>query len=291
MVFNRGFYPALGTPLDKDGNLIAESYQRQIELMIDANAQGVLCMGSMGTEQALTTETYRKTAEVASKAVNKKVPLLIGAMDNSVFRVKERIDALKGIDYDGIVLTTPFYHMDSFKDLVNYFTEIADYSEKPVFLYDLPGVTKQKITFALVKEISKHPNIKGIKSGDPVLGRLVKLHLPNVDFFFSNLDIFDMGISYGVDKVLDGMFTCMPKTSKAFAEAVEKGDSAKITENLNKIIDLRDLFLKNGIWAGYTIAMNLIGCDGIYGPGYKKESPLPNEYDEVKAFMQSIGEI
>lgn len=291
MVFNRGFYPALGTPLDKDGNLIENSYIKQIELMIGANAQGVLCMGSMGTEQALTTKNYRKTAEVASKTVNKRVPLLIGAMDNSVFRVKERIDALEGIDYDGIVLTTPFYHMDSFKDLVNYFNEIANYSKKPLYLYDLPGVTKQKITFALVKEIAKNKNIKGIKSGDPVLGRLIKLHLPEIDFFFSNLDIFDMGISFGVDKVLDGMFTCMPKTSKAFANAIESGDSAKITEELNKIIALRDQFLKNGIWPGYTIAMNLIGCDGNYGPGYQKEAPLPNEYEEVKAFMEKIGEI
>ena len=291
MVFNRGFYPALGTPLDKDGNLIAESYKKQIDLMINANARGVLCMGSMGAEAALTTATYRKTAEVASEAVNKRVPLLIGAMDNSVFRVKERIDALKGIDYDGIVLTTPFYQMEGFKNLVNFFTEIADYSEKPIYLYDLPGVTKIKITFDLVKELAKHPNIKGIKSGDAVLGRLVKLNLPNFNFFFSNLDIFDMGIAYGVDKVLDGMFTCMPKTSKAFTDAIESGNKEKITEELTKIINLRDLFAKNGIWAGYTIAMNLIGCEGIYGQGYKKETPLDGEYEEVKAFMEKIGEI
>ncbi len=156
-------------------------------------------------------------------------------MDNSVYRVKERIDSLKGIDYDGLVLTTPFYHMDSFKDLVNYFTEIADYSDKPLYLYDLPGVTKQKITLPLVKELAKHKNIKGIKSGDAVLGRLMKLQVPELDFFFSNLDMFDMGISYGIDKVLDGMFTCMPKTSKSFAEAIETGDSAKLPKNLTKL--------------------------------------------------------
>ena len=60
MEFLNGFYPALGTPLDIDGNLIEESYAKQIELMIDAKARGVLCMGSMGAEQALTTKTYRK---------------------------------------------------------------------------------------------------------------------------------------------------------------------------------------------------------------------------------------
>ena len=201
------------------------------------------------------------------------------------------IDALKDIDYDGLVLTTPFYQMEGFKSLVNFFTEIADYSDKPVYLYDLPGVTKIKITFELVKELAKHPNIKGIKSGDIVLGRLVKLNLPKFNFFFSNLDIFDVSISYGIEKVLDGMFTCMPKTSKALTLAIEKGDKEEITKNVSTIIAFRDQFLKNGIWPGYTIAMNLLGLDGIYGQGYKKHEPLATEYEEVKEFMKKIGEI
>ncbi len=49
--------------------------------------------------------------------------------------------------------------------------------------------------------------------------------------------------------------------------------------------------MKNGIWPGYTIAMNLIGLDSIYGPGYKKEEPKDGELEEIKAFMQKLGEI
>ena len=44
----KGFVPALGTPLDKDGNLMAESYKKQIEDQINAGASAILSMGSMG---------------------------------------------------------------------------------------------------------------------------------------------------------------------------------------------------------------------------------------------------
>ncbi len=66
-MFKNGFYPALGTPLDKNGNLNEQSYIKQIDYMIDAKARGVLCMGSMGTEQALTTETYKKLPKLHQK--------------------------------------------------------------------------------------------------------------------------------------------------------------------------------------------------------------------------------
>ena len=120
VMFNKGFYCALGTPLDKDGNLMVESFKKQIENMINAGSAGLLCMGSMGAEAGLTTATYKKTAEVACSVVNGRVPLLIGAMDNSVFRVKERVEMLKDLNYDGLVLTAPFYQMDTKKNLLKF---------------------------------------------------------------------------------------------------------------------------------------------------------------------------
>lgn len=43
-----GFVPALGTPLDKEGKFVKESYKKQIDDQIKAGAVGILCMGSMG---------------------------------------------------------------------------------------------------------------------------------------------------------------------------------------------------------------------------------------------------
>ena len=54
----KGFVPALGTPFDKDGKFLKESYMKQIDDQIKAGAVGVLSMGSMGAQAMITSEEY-----------------------------------------------------------------------------------------------------------------------------------------------------------------------------------------------------------------------------------------
>ena len=288
MNIKRGFVPALSTPLDTQGKLDESSYRKQIEAMLDAGAVAMLSMGSMGVEASLSNETFLKTAIVAADAVNGRVPLFIGAMDNSIYRLKERFEMLKDLVFDGVVLTTPFYSTTSEDNLVKFFTDAADIAPKPIYLYDLPVVTKQKITFSMVKKLSKHPNINGIKTGDIVLARQIKLHLPEFSVFFSNIDIFDVACAFGLPVVLDGMFTVTPKNSKLFGDCYAKGDVENAGKYLDNIVDFRNFLLPGGLWPSYTAAMNILGFDGCYGHGY---DTCAADVDSVKAFLTEIGEL
>lgn len=290
MILNKGFYPALGTPLNKNGELAEESYRKQIEAMISSGTSGALCMGSMGTQAALSSDTYLQTAKTASEAVNGRVPLFIGAMDNSVSRVSERMDALKNMNFDGIVLTTPFYGTTTEKNLIRFFKAVADIAPRNVYLYDLPAVTKQKITYDMVCTLANHPNIVGIKTGDIVLARKLHLTMPDFHVLFSNLDAFDVAESFGLPMVLDGMFTCTPSNAEKFQKCYLKHDTEGVGKYLNNILGLRDIFLNDNIWPSYTCAMNLLGFCGNYGFGYEPESS-PAQAQAVKDYMTKIGEL
>ncbi|MBQ7098060.1 MAG: dihydrodipicolinate synthase family protein [Clostridia bacterium] len=289
----RGFYTAMGTPLDKDGNVVAESLIKEIDMQIEAGASGLLLMGSMGIEASVKNSAYKEAVRIAAGATKGRVPLFVGAMDNSIERVKDRIDMIKEYDFDAVVLTTPFYSAYPDAENVNFFEKIADYSPKPVFLYDLAVVTKQKITYSMVQQLSKHPNIKGIKSGDIVLARQVKNNLPDFEFLFSNIDIFDVAISYGIDKVLDGMFSSTPVNSKKFIEAAWAGDMETCKNALDNILDFRDFYItqKGTLLATYSESMNLLGMDGIFCNDYTYHGDDAERIANTKAFMQKIGEL
>lgn len=290
MNLGKGFYPALGTPLTKDGKVIAESLKKQINMQLSAGAQGVLCMGSMGAEVALSSDTYAETAAAAAEATAGRASLFIGAMDNSVYRVKERCESLKGLQFDGLVLTTPFYSTNSTSQLLTFFKGCADVSPKPVYLYDLPVATGQKITFDMVEELMQHPNIRGIKTGDIVLAKQLHLAHPEFDVLFSNLDIFDVACAYGLPRVLDGMFCCTPKNAAAFNACFNAGDHMGATKYLANILKLRDAMVPNRIWPGFTMAMNLLGLEGEYGWGLN-DAPLPGELETITSLMKEIGEL
>lgn len=288
-----GFVPALGTPLDENGNLLAESYAKQIHRMMDAGAVGLLCMGSMGQQAFIRNEVCVQVAETAVKAAAGKVPVFVGAMDNSIVRAKARVASMEHLDITAFVLTTPYYEVDTAEQVMKYFRSVAAATKHKVMLYDLPGVTNFKITYDMVCQLKKDiPNLLGIKSGDMVLLRKIRLNpeLQDLKTFFSNLDLFDIAFPWGIGSVLDGMFTCTPVNSQKLVEAMRAGDKAAAAQALNNIIYLRDSFCGWDLWPAYSAAMNLLGFEGVHAPDWI--TPISEETkQELIATMRAIGEL
>ena len=241
-----GFVPALGTPLDENGQLCKESYAKQIERMLEAGAVGLLCMGSMGQQAFISNDVCVEVAETAVKTAAGRVPVFVGAMDNSIKRAKARIASMEHLDVAAFVLTTPYYEVDTAEQVMKYVREVAKSTNHKVMLYDLPGVTNFKITYDMVCKLHKDvPNLLGIKSGDLVLHRKIRLNpeLNNLQTYFSNLDLFDIAFPWGIGSVLDGMFTCTPVNSQKLVESMRSGDKAGAAEALNNILAFRDNML------------------------------------------------
>lgn len=289
-----GVVPALGTPLDQNGKFLADSYKKQIAQQIDAGVVGILSMGSMGQQAYLPTEMCVEVATAAVEAAAGRVPVFVGAMDCSVVRAKQRMAAMEHLDLAAFVFTTPYYNPCSRDQMINYFKAVAASTKHNVMLYDLAVVTQAKITYDMVLELIRDiPNLVGIKSADMQMFRKLKLN-PDVpeDFImvYSGLDTFDIAYKWGIDKCLDGMMTCTPTNTKKLFDAMDAGDYAAAGKYLNNIIDLRDFFVAHDLWPTYSAAMNLLGCEGYWGPDYTSRLK-PGYLEELRAEMIRIGEL
>lgn len=287
-----GFYTALGTPIDENGNLVAESLKNEINQQIACGAAGLLLMGSMGIEAYLKNSTYADVVKVAVETVDGRCPLFVGAMDNSIAKVMEKIDMIGDVKINGVVLTTPFYSVLSEKEIVNWFTIIADKSPYPVYLYDLAVVTKSKITIEVIDKIIHHKNIAGIKTADWALIQAIGRKYPESGFecLYSGLDSFDYANMMGLGKNLDGMFSSTPKNGKMMAECLKNKDYKEGRKYLDNILLLRDTFIKHGLMASFTYSMNLLGCSGLFHQDYTLSITDAAKAD-IKKVMQQIGEI
>lgn len=288
-----GFVPALGTPLDKDGNLMVESYKKQIEDQIRAGAVAILCMGSMGQQAYLRSDVCPQVAEAALEAAAGRVPVYVGAMDCGIHRAQERIAAMEHLDVAGFVFTAPYYYASTREQMMNYFKSVAASTKHQVLLYDLAVVTQSKITYDMVLELIRDvPNLAGIKSADMVMFRKLKLN-PDVpdDFImvYSGLDTFDIAYKWGIDTCLDGMMSCTPTNSKKLFAAMSVGDYTAAAGYLDNITALRDFFVARDLWPSFSVAMNLLGYEGNFAPDYV--SPIKEQYiSDIRAEMIRIGE-
>ncbi len=291
-MLKKGFYCALGTPFDNDGNVILDSLKKHIESQVGAGASGILLMGTMGIGGCVRDSSYEPAIKAAVEANGGRATLMVGASDTSIARVKDRLKVLARYDVCP-VLTPPFYLKTGRAGLINYFTEAAASTSQDIYLYDHEPITKHKLTCDIVLELSKIPNIKGIKSADPVLIRL--LHDSKeikADFtpIFSNSDLFAMGYEYGIDRYLDGIFACMPQSIGKVQRCFGAGDMDGAKAVLAAMMNARDQMLTVGIWPAFTCAMNLLGFEGSFSPDY--EPVLPKESEGfVKGLLISLGEL
>lgn len=290
---NDGFYSALGTPLDNNGVLHKDSFSSEIELMIEAGAAGMLCMGSMGNMASIRNREYANVARHCAEIVSGKIPVMIGVMDCSVARVLDRIDSLEGISIDGVVATVPFYQKLKTDDIINFYQMLAGSSKYPVYMYDLPSVTQSSITIDVIESLLDEKNIRGIKTAN--LGMIRDFQRNNCFIeeyavLYSGLDLFDVALDYGIKKNLDGMFTCTPVNSKCMYQNMENPDKELISECLNNILKLRNIFLKESVFPAYSYAMELLGCKGNYQSDY--EMPVSESLKkEIYRCMREIKEI
>lgn len=289
-----GFVPALGTPLDEQGNLCAESLKKQIKDQIAAGAVGLLCMGSMGIEACIRQSVYPLVAKAAVEASEGKVPVFVGAMDTSVARAKERMASIEELDIAGFVFTAPYYSACSRDQMMNFFKQVAGATKHSILLYDLPGVTQCKITYDMVLELLRDvPNFAGIKSADLQMFRKLTLNSDVPEDFimvYSGLDTFDIAYKWGIDKCLDGMCSCTPANTGKMFSAMAQGDYETAAQCLNKIVALRDAFLGWDLWPAYTTTMNLLGYEGNFGPDYC--SAIKPEYvPQIEKMLKEIGEL
>lgn len=271
----KGFVTALGTPRDKDGNLVEESLYRHVIDQINGNVHGFLVLGTMGDEPGIKDSEYAKVVKTVIKAKNESnsnARILVGAMDNSIERVMDRINSLKGLEIDGITLTTPYYFGCSQEALIRFFSAIADQSEFPIYLYDLPSTTKTKIALETQKKLSTHKNIYGSKCSEDAdyIRKLADYFRGNEEYKIieAQFDLFDMFHRIGLKLHLDG-FTCLfPQWLKSYWDDLEseRWDNCALWQA--KFTELRDEFKKLDIFPAFSYAMNLLGYKGNFAPSH-----------------------
>ena len=293
MKLDRGFYTALGTPLDADGRVLARSLCDEIERMTAAGTSGLLLLGSMGMQPAVAPDECAAAAKIAACQNAGRTPLFVGVMDNSIRAVCAHIDALRGLPVDGVVLTPPYYYGVAPEALRNFYHSVADFSPFPVFLYDLPVATKIKLTYPMVAQLQKHPNIRGIKTADlPMILELQTDAAVKKDFtaFYSGLDTVHVGVQNGVCRYLDGMFSCAPRTAQAMEGWFARGKPQEGLAELRGILSLRDTMASFGIFSAYTAVMNLLGIPGRFATDYECEI-TPGQREILRSKLQALREL
>lgn len=174
-----GVFPALTTPF-VNGEIALEKFEQNIKRFNTYDLSGYLVLGSTGESILLSDEEKLELIKCASKASGENKFVIAGTGEQTTKKTIELTNKAAKNGAAAALILTPFYYKGQMTPnvLYDFFKEVADNSEIPILLYNVPKYTGVVIPTDIVAKLSTHNNIIGIKdsSGDlSYFAELVKI--------------------------------------------------------------------------------------------------------------------
>ena len=155
---------AIITPFKANGAVNYDEFGRIIDYQIAHGTDAIIVCGTTGESFALHDKEHREVLAWCCEYVNHRVPVIAGVGSNHTDYAVELTRFAKECGAEGGLSVTPYYNKTTQRGLLAHYTAIADSCDLPIILYNVPSRTGVCFTADTLLELSKHPNINGIKA-------------------------------------------------------------------------------------------------------------------------------
>jgi len=160
--------PAMVTPFASDASLDLDGAVTLARWLVDQGSEGLVLNGTTGESPTLSVEEDRRLFEAVKSAVS--VPVVAGTGSNDTAHAVAMSEMAAELGVDGLLVVTPYYNRPSQEGLYRHFRAVAQATDLPMLIYDIPGRTGRKVnTDTLLRLARDVGNIVGIKdaAGNP----------------------------------------------------------------------------------------------------------------------------
>ncbi len=238
----KGVATALITPFDKSGKIDYGKFAELIEFQIESGINALVTCGTTGESSTFTDDEHRDVITFTVKQVNGRVPVIAGAGSNDTAYAIGLTKHACAAGADAVLLVTPYYNKATQNGLVRMYTEIADESEKPVILYNVPSRTGVNIEPETYLRLSEHPMIAAFKEANGNIGKIAEtcaLLDGKLDMYSGNDDQIVPLLSLGGKGVISVLSNVLPRETVEICNRFFAGDvegSAKLQLSLMPLI-------------------------------------------------------
>ncbi|MFP5090203.1 dihydrodipicolinate synthase family protein [Bacteroides xylanisolvens] len=158
-----GVITPMVTPLIDRENIDFKGLEKLQDHLINGGVSGVFLMGTTGEGTSISPRMRKDLIKYSIEYVKGRVPVFVSIADCCIEESLNMARYAKECGVTYLVSALPFYLGLTQKEIIDYYTTIADNVPLPLFLYNIPAQTKLMISVEAVKTLAKHPNIIGMK--------------------------------------------------------------------------------------------------------------------------------
>ena len=154
---------AMVTPFREDHAVDLDRAQELAQWLVANGSDAIVVAGSTGESPTLTQREKGDLFSAVATAVRGQGKMIAGVGTYSTAETLELTHAAAEAGADGLLVVTPYYNKPPQRGLTAHFTSVADATELPVMLYNIPGRTATRIEHDTLLELAQHPNIVAVK--------------------------------------------------------------------------------------------------------------------------------
>ena len=286
-----GIYAALFTPFDEDGNIIYDSLQRHVDYLVKQGIDGFYVNGSTGESFLMKPEERKKVLEAVIEANDGRATIIshCGAIGTELSLDLVRHSA--ELPVDAVSSVPPFYYHFTKNDLVGYYNDLANASDKPFIVYNMPKFSGVVITPDVMAEIRKNKRIQGLKftHNDFAALEAIKASDPDLIVYNGFDEMCICGMSLGCDGAIGSTYNMIAPLIIKLRNLCLANDFKAALEMQHRVNEyLRDMTL-NGRHFGISkyIISRIEGID--YGVARKPFQPIGKA--EIEAAERVIAKL
>ena len=225
----KGMGTAIVTPMNEAG-IDYEALGRFIDFQIEQGINAIVVMGTTGENATIEPEDQKEVIRFTVERVNHRVPVIAGTGTNNTDHVLHNTKAACEVGADAVLVVTPYYNKATQNGLIKHFTMVADASEVPVILYNVPGRTGCALQPKTIAALAEHPNIVGLKEATGNMAQMVEIMRlcgDKIDVYSGEDGIVVPMMSMGAAGCISVLSNVLPAKAVEMTDACLNGDYAK----------------------------------------------------------------
>jgi 4-hydroxy-tetrahydrodipicolinate synthase len=166
---------AMVTPFDNKGHVDFSKTTKLVNYLIDNGTDSLVVAGTTGESPTLSKEEKLALFEHVVKTVDKRIPVIAGTGSNNTYASVELTKKAESLGVNGIMAVGPYYNKPNQEGLYQHFKAIAESTELPVMVYNIPGRSAVNILPDTIIRLADIPNIVAVKEASGDLNAMTKI--------------------------------------------------------------------------------------------------------------------
>jgi 4-hydroxy-tetrahydrodipicolinate synthase len=218
------------TPMTKDGEVDWPAVESLMDHLISHGADGLVVTGTTGETSTLTDAEKIQLVKTGKAVAAGRARIITGGGSNETAHAIELYKASEKAGADGVMVVTPYYNKPTQAGVLTHFRMIADATELPMIMYDIPGRSGIQITYDTILRAAQHPNIVAVKDAKGDLSEVSRVMNQTDLMYFAGDDANALPtLAIGGTGLIGVTANIAPEPYRLMINAVNAGDLATAT--------------------------------------------------------------